>query len=244
MNGLIVEDLSSGYTDIPIIHSCTFSAKRGETFVLMGPSGHGKTTLLLTILGILSPMKGKIVLDGQDITQIPIEKRNIGYLPQDYGLFPHLTVEQNIAFGLRVRGATSHECSEAVQKMLDLVQLKGLEKRSVLELSGGQKQRVGLARALAVDPRLLLLDEPLSNIDQITKDEVARHLLELFRSLQIPIIFVTHNKEDALMLGEKVAILLDGTIEQHGSLQEVMNYPKSDLIRRLVCPLTSPVARV
>ena len=165
-----------------------------------------------------------------------MEMRNIGYLPQDYGLFTHLNVLENIAFGLRVRGVPKEEREEIAKKMLALVNLRNYEKRRIRELSGGEKQRVGLARALAVSPALLLLDEPLSNIDQVTKREVAEQLKELFKKLAIPIILVTHSSEDAHFLAEKLAVMVEGTIEQIGPVHEIMTHPKNEFIKKLLNP--------
>ncbi|MBI3630800.1 MAG: ABC transporter ATP-binding protein [Candidatus Sungbacteria bacterium] len=236
MKELSIQNLTTGYGQKIIIEDLSLKVREKETLVLMGISGSGKTTLLLTILGILSPAKGAIVLHERDIRSLPIEERNIGYLPQDYGLFPHLNIFDNIAYGLRVRRASAAEQERGVGEMLSLVGLEGFEKRRVQEISGGQRQRVGLARALAIKPDLLLLDEPLSNIDQVTKWEVATHLKNLFAKLDIPIIVVTHNHEDALFLAEHLAIMNDGKIEQMGSVTEIMKNPKSSFIKRLLAP--------
>lgn len=236
MKGLRIDNLTAGYGEKTIITDLTLEVKEKETLILMGISGSGKTTLLLTILGINQPTYGKIVLDGKEINSIPIEERNIGYLPQDYGLFPHLNVIENVSYGLRVRGISKTEQQRIANEMLTLVELKGHEKRRIQELSGGQRQRVGLARALAIKPKLLLLDEPLSNIDQITKFEVAINLKNLFAKLYIPIILVTHNHEDALFLSERLAIMIDGKIEQTGNVKEVMKHPKTPFIRKLLMP--------
>lgn len=236
MQGLKIENLISGYGKNLILKNCSLEVGKKETLVLMGPSGSGKTTLLLTILGIIPKISGEIFLKEKEISTTPIEKRNIGYLPQDYGLFPHLNVEENIVFGLRVRGASKEEKESTIKQMLHLVNLNNYEKRKINELSGGEKQRVGLARALAVKPNLLLLDEPLSNIDQVTKREVALQLKELFKKLEIPIILVTHNNEDAIFLAEKLAIMIEGKIEQLGTLSEVKNNPKNEFIKRLLNP--------
>ena len=238
MAELRIENLTSGYHGKSIIKKLHLEALPLETLVLMGSSGSGKTTLLLTILGIVHASEGKVILDNKDISLIPIENRNIGYLPQDYGLFPHMSVQENVAFGLKVRGVAKNEREEKATQMLQLVNLGGFEKRKIHELSGGEKQRVGLARALAVDPALLLLDEPLSNIDQVTKHEVAKQLKQLFRKLKIPIILVTHNHEDAIFLADKLAILIDGVIEQVGSLDEVLQHPKNAFIKRLLRPFS------
>jgi len=238
MAELKIENLSSGYRGKSIIKKLCLEALPLETMVMMGPSGSGKTTLLLTILGIVPPLEGRVFLNGKDITDRPIENRNIGYLPQDYGLFPHMNVQENVAFGLKVRGVPRDIREKKATEMLQLVNLKGFEKRKIPELSGGERQRVGLARALAIDPALLLLDEPLSNIDQVTKYEVAEQLKLLFQKLKIPIILVTHNHEDAIFLANKLVILINGIIEQIGTLNEVFEHPKSEFIKRLLRPFS------
>lgn len=227
MKGLSLQNIESGYGEKPIVKGLSLEVGPKETLVLMGPSGSGKSTLLLTILGIIRSMKGEILLNEKKITDFPIEMRNIGFLPQDYGLFPHLNVIDNVSYGLRVRGIPRTERASIAQNMLTLVELHGHEKRSIKELSGGQRQRVGLARALAIKPDLLLLDEPLSNIDQVTKFDVAKQLKELFHKLEIPVILVTHNHEDALFLSERLAIMIDGRIEQIGSVDEIIKVPKT-----------------
>jgi len=236
--GLRIEALSAGYGEGAVIQDLSLNVAEGETVILMGPSGSGKTTLLLALLGILPLMSGTVFLNGSDITQLPIEERGIGYLPQDYGLFPHMNVLDNIGFGLRVRKVTRGEREERAREMLHLVHLSGFERRKIRELSGGERQRVGLARALAVRPKLLLLDEPLSNVDQVTKGDVANELKELFGRLNIPILFVTHNHEDALFLAETIAILIAGRIEQVGKAEEILEHPKSVFIQRLLKPFS------
>lgn len=236
MMGLSLQNIEAGYDEKIIIKNLSLEIHSKETLVLMGTSGSGKSTLLLTILGIVNPLKGKIFLNNKEISSLPIELRNIGYLPQDYGLFPHLNVIDNVSYGLRMRGMKRNEYQKIALEMLDLVDLNGFEKRKIKELSGGQRQRVGLSRALAIKPDLLLLDEPLSNIDNVTKIDVAKQLKELFKKLEIPIILVTHNHEDALFLAETLAILIDGKIEQIGKIEEIINNPKTDFIKRLLMP--------
>lgn len=238
MKGLSIQNLTTGYGQKSIIEDLSLEVTEKETLVLMGISGSGKTTLLLTILGIITPKKGKIILNDTEINTVQIEERNIGYLPQDYGLFPHLNVIDNVDYGLRVRGLPKSEREAIAEDMLNLTDLKGLETKKVSELSGGQRQRVGLARALAIKPKLLLLDEPLSNIDQVTKLDVATQLKELFKKLEIPIILVTHNHEDALFLAERLAIMIDGKIEQEGLVAEIIKNPKTPLIARLLKPFS------
>lgn len=233
---LSIQNISTGYGQENIIEDLSLEVKEKETLVLMGISGSGKSTLLLTILGIIKPRKGKIFLNNKEITALPIEERNIGFLPQDYGLFPHLNVIENVAYGLKMRGFSRKDQLEKAQEMLSLVDLKRYDAKRIHEISGGQRQRVGLARALAIKPELLLLDEPLSNIDQITKFEVATNLKNLFAKLEIPIILVTHNHEDASFLSEQLAILVDGKIEQIGRVEEIIENPKTPFIKRLLVP--------
>lgn len=238
MNKLSLQHVTAGYGDKIIVNDLTLDVEPKETMVIMGPSGAGKTTLFQTILGLLTPREGKIILNDQDLVPLTIESRNIGYLPQskNYGLFPHLNVLDNVAYGLRVRGVDRKERGERARKMLDMVELHGVENIPVGELSGGQSQRVGLARALAIEPQLLLLDEPLSNVDQVTKFEVASELKKLFARINIPVLLVTHAHEDALFLAERLAIMVDGRIEQVGPVKDVMQSPKTDLIKRLLRP--------
>ena len=236
MKGLSIENLESGYGEKLIVKGLSLEVAPNETLIIMGASGSGKTTLLLTILGIITPENGEIMLDGKSLLPLPIEQRNIGYLPQDYGLFPHLNIIENVSYGLRVRGIARSERDDIANEMLKLVELEGFGKKRIQEISGGQRQRVGLARALAISPGLLLLDEPLSNIDQVTKSDVAKHLKLLFRKLQIPVILVTHNHEDAIFLAERLAIMIDGRIEQTGTVDEIIKSPKTPFIKRILMP--------
>ena len=238
MEGLSLRNLTAGYNNKPVFTNLNLEVPAATTLVLMGVSGSGKTTLLKTILGIVTPTAGSVFLQGRDITSLPIEERNIGYLAQNYGLFPHMSVGENVAYGLRVRGASLEEQEAVVSQMLKLVELDGYEARPIHDLSGGEQQRVGLARALAVKPALFLLDEPLSNIDQATKFDVARDMKKLFALLNIPIILVTHQYEDVQFFGTSVAIMIRGVIEQQGSYQEIVAHPKTPFIKRLVTPFS------
>lgn len=238
MEGLILKDLTAGYSGVAVLKELNLEVPPHTVCVLMGLSGSGKTTLLRTITGLMQPMHGSIFLAGKDITRVPIEQRGIGYLPQNYGLFPHLTVAGNIAYGLRIQGKSSNEQKDEVTRMLELIELSGYEDKDVRELSGGQQQRVALARALVVNPKLILSDEPLSNIDQATKFDVAAQLKKSFDTLQIPIILVTHQYEDAQFFGARVAIMVDGVIEQIGSYEELVSHPKTPFIKKLLVPFT------
>ena len=256
MSKLSIQHVDAGYGDKIIVKDVSLDVQPKEALVIMGPSGSGKTTLFLTILGIINPRKGRLLLNDQDIAALPIENRNIGYLPQskNYGLFPHLAVLDNVAYGLRVRGVDRTTREARARKMLEMVELQDVAVRRVDELSGGQSQRIGLARALAIEPHLLLLDEPLSNVDQVTKFEVASALKKLFARIDVPVLLVTHAHEDALFLAKRLAVMVDGKIEQIGPVEEVMQSPKTDLIKRLLrpfgngeadaaCPETAPVGK-
>ena len=235
---LSLTEIAAGYGEKMVIQDISLQVQSEEALVLMGPSGSGKTTLLLAILGIIMPAKGRIFLNDVDVGKLPIEDRNIGYVPQDYGLFPHLKVIDNVSYGLVVRGIAKDEREKIATEMLSLVDLLGFENRKVNELSGGQRQRVALARALAIKPNLLLLDEPLANIDPVTKLEVATGLKTLFQKLEIPIILVTHNHEDAFFLAERLAVMIDGRIIQEGKIGEVIKKPKNPLIKKLLQPFS------
>jgi ABC-type Fe3+/spermidine/putrescine transport system ATPase subunit len=242
MNTLLLQHVKAGYGNRVIVKDVSLEVRPKEAMVIMGPSGCGKTTLFLSILGIITPRHGRMLLNDQDIAALPIEQRNIGYLPQakNYGLFPHLNVLDNVAYGLRVRGVDPREREKRAREVLELVELHGFAKRRVDELSGGQSQRIGLARALAIEPQLLLLDEPLSNVDQVTKFEVASELKKLFERIDIPVLLVTHGHEDAVFLGGQLAVMVEGKIEQVGTVKKVMQSPKTDLIKRLLRPFGDP----
>src|SRR6266516_5909501 len=193
MSQLSLKNIEAGYGDKVIVKDVSLDVRPKEAMVIMGPSGCGKTTLFQTILGIVTPRKGQILLNDQDLAALPIERRNIGYLPQskNYGLFPHLSVLDNVTYGLRVRGIDRKERAKRARKMIELVELHGLENRRVDEMSGGQSQRIGLARALAIEPQLLLLDEPLSNVDEVTKFEDASELKKLLGRIDVTVLLVT-----------------------------------------------------
>ncbi|MEM1673573.1 MAG: ABC transporter ATP-binding protein [Candidatus Bathyarchaeia archaeon] len=237
MRGLYVQNVSKSFNGVKALDGVELSVEQGEFMVIMGPSGCGKTTLLLVILGALKPDKGLIWIGDREISRLPIEERNIGYVPQDFGLFPHLNVYENIAFGLRVKGYSKSEVDSKVKSLLRMVDLEGFELRKPRELSGGQRQRVALARALAINPSLLLLDEPLSNIDEATKSDVIANLKNLQRKTGITTVCVTHNPEDAFKLGDRIAIMYLGKIIQCGKPKEILENPKNEVIKRLIAPM-------
>jgi len=202
----------------------------GEVFAFLGPSGCGKTTTLRVIAGLEEPDSGKVHFGDRDVTALPPEQRNAAMVFQSYALFPHLNIFDNVAFGLRARKMPKPEIAPRVSEALDLVQLGGLGKRRVTELSGGQQQRVALARALAVHPDILLLDEPLSNLDAELRYATRIQLAELQQRVGITAIYVTHDQEEALALAHRIAVLKDGHCHQIGTPDEILNHPATPFV--------------
>jgi len=199
--------------------------EEGEYFIVLGPTGAGKTVLVECIAGIHHPKKGEIYFGGERIDHLKPEERGIGYVPQDYALFPHMTVKDNIAFGLRIRRAPSSYIEETVEKLVNLLRIKHLLHRYPTTLSGGEKQRVALARALAISPRLLLLDEPLSALDEQTREELCRELRRIHRETRMMIIHISHNLEETFSLADRVCILNEGRVMAIGKPDDLLNHP-------------------
>ncbi|OIQ50689.1 Spermidine/putrescine import ATP-binding protein PotA [Pseudodesulfovibrio hydrargyri] len=207
---------------------------RGELFTFLGPSGCGKTTILRLIAGFLAPQSGSILLGGRDITRLPPEKREVGMVFQNYALFPYLTVARNVEYGLRVRRRTKAEIRSTVARYLEMVGLSGFEERRIDELSGGEQQRVALARSLAVEPRVLLLDEPLSNLDARLRDRTREELRNLQRELGITTIFVTHDQNEALTLSDRIAVFDRGRLVQTGTPADIYGRPRNGFVAGFV----------
>jgi ABC-type Fe3+/spermidine/putrescine transport system ATPase subunit len=203
---------------------------KNEYFVLLGRSGSGKTTLIKCISGLHKVTNGKIILNDRDVTQMPSEYRNIGYLPQNFALFPHLDVENNILFGLKTRKYDTNEKAERIERISNLLSIKNFLKRNVENLSGGEKQKVALARALIVYPDVLLLDEPFSSIDHGLKVELWFELKEILKKLNITVIHITHNLDEAHAVADNIAVLINGKIEQQGSKEEIFLKPKTEQV--------------
>ncbi len=198
-----IENLAFEYVKgSPVFSDVNIEMNKGGILAVCGASGAGKSTLLNIIAGFEQPTAGSITLDGKDITAVPVHKRNIGFIFQDYALFPHLTVEKNIAFGLKNTGGVSK--SARIHELLTMVQLDGYEKRFPHELSGGQQQRIALVRSLATNPRMLLMDEPFSNLDHALKDELMRQLKDIFTALSITVLFVSHDTDDIQKIADTV----------------------------------------
>jgi len=204
----------------------------GEYFIVLGPTGAGKTVLLEAMAGLYPVLAGEVWIDGREITRLNPEKRGIGIVYQDQVLFPHLTVEENIAFGLKSRKCPKREVKAKVDTMAEIMGISHLLGRNSATLSGGEKQKVALARALVTEPRALLLDEPLSALDPESKEKMQRELREIHRRIKVTIIHVTHDFEEAVILGHRVAVLNDGSIVQVGTIEEFLRHPSSEFVAR------------
>ena len=227
MTTISVTSVSKSYGAFRALDDVSIEFRDGEFFGLLGPSGSGKTTLLRAIAGFVTPDRGRIAFDGEEVDRTPVHKRRIGMVFQSYALFPHLSVARNLAFGLEVRGDPKAETERRIEEYLALVRLAGLGGRKPRELSGGQQQRVALARALITGPRVLLLDEPLGALDRKLRQEMQVELRDIQRRTGITTIFVTHDQEEALTLSDRIAIINEGHIVQVGSPQEVYERPVS-----------------
>ncbi len=225
MSRIDLQNISKSFDKKKVLDNINLIVPEGKLISLLGPSGCGKTTTLKIIAGLLNPDEGDILLEGSSVLKVPVEKRGAVIVFQDYLLFPHLNVEDNIGFGLKMAKVDKEIIRKQVQKMLGLVQLEGYEKRMPHELSGGQKQRVALARALAIEPEVLLLDEPFSNLDRKLREDMRDFILNLQRKLNITTVLVTHDKEEALMTSDKIAVMLEGKIKQSGTPLELYEKP-------------------
>lgn len=233
-----IEHLRKRFGTFTAVDDVTLDIREGELLALLGPSGSGKTTLLRVIAGLEQPDGGRVLFDGEDATSLSVQARRAGFVFQHYALFRHLTVEENIAFGLRVRRGKQRVADAAIRarvaELLSLVQLDGLSGRYPAQLSGGQRQRVALARALAIEPRVLLLDEPFGALDAQVRRDLRRWLRQLHDRTGLTTIFVTHDQEEALELADRVAILNRGRIEQLGSPAEAYDAPASPFVYSFV----------
>jgi ABC-type Fe3+/spermidine/putrescine transport system ATPase subunit len=224
---LEVRDIYKTYENQPLLNGVSFSVSPGETVCLLGASGSGKSTLLRIIAGLERPESGQILWDGQDLASTPPHLRDFGVVFQDYALFPHLTVEENVAFGLKMRNLPEKEVRSRTVESLDMVDLAGFEHRGVTDLSGGEQQRVALARALAPRPRLLMFDEPLGALDRTLKDQVLGELRSILHLTRVPAIYVTHDQEEAFTLADRILLLHGGRIVQAGAPAELWRAPAS-----------------
>jgi putative spermidine/putrescine transport system ATP-binding protein/spermidine/putrescine transport system ATP-binding protein len=227
MSAVDVEGVSRSYGLTTVLSGVSIGFEAGKFTSLLGPSGSGKTTLLRIIAGFVNPDRGRISIAGADVTQEPVWKRRIGMVFQSYALFPHMSVAQNVVFGLHRRGVRGAEANREVARALELVRLTGFENRRPKQLSGGQQQRVALARAIVTNPTVLLLDEPLSALDRRLRHEMQVELRRIQRESGLTTIFVTHDQEEALTLSDRIAILDRGRIVQDGAPGEIYEHPRT-----------------
>jgi len=226
--------VSKRYGAVDAVRDVSLSIPSGEILTLLGPSGSGKTTLLRLIAGFETTDVGSVWLDGKDVTRVPAYERDVHLVFQSYALFPHLSVAENVAFGLKMRGVAKAEREKRVSEAIELVQIGGMEKRRPNELSGGQRQRVALARALVCRPKVLLLDEPLSALDAKLREAMQVELKKLQQKVGITFVFVTHDQESALVLSDRIAVVNQGRIEQQGSVAEIYDRPRTAFVASFV----------
>ena len=231
---LDIEGLTVEYGQVAAVRGLNLTVGHGELVALVGPSGCGKTTTLGFITGFIRPKSGRVLFDGVDVTSMAPQRRGIGYVFQDYILFPHLNVFENVAFGLRAQHLPHHVIRRRVGEALEQVHLPGLDQRRATQLSGGQQQRVAIARALALQPQLLLLDEPLAALDIQTRREVRQELRHILVNIGITTILVTHQYLEALLFGQSILVLDAGRIIQQGSQHDLLLYPRSSYVAELV----------
>lgn len=225
-----VVGISKRFGKASVLENISFDVGEGEVLVLLGASGSGKTTILRIIAGLEMPYTGKVILHGKDVTELPARERGVGVIFQSYALFPKMTVEKNIGYGLRIRKRKRKEIRETVNELLSLVQLEEHRKKYPSQLSGGQQQRVAIARTLAYKPEVLLFDEPFGALDTQTRVHLRREIRALLKKVNVPSIFITHDQEEALELGDRVAVLNVGHIEQIGTPFEIYNHPATEYV--------------
>ncbi|NCJ05267.1 sulfate ABC transporter ATP-binding protein [Synechococcales cyanobacterium C] len=234
---IIVESVSKNFGEFQALDRVSLKVKDGGLVALLGPSGSGKSTLLRAISGLETVDSGKILINGQDTTNLDVRQRNIGFVFQHYALFKHLTVRQNVAFGLDIRKRPRGEVQQRVGDLLELVQLTGLGDRYPSQLSGGQRQRVALARALAVQPQVLLLDEPFGALDAKVRKELRAWLRRLHDEVHVTSVFVTHDQEEAMEVADEVVIMNHGRIEQVGTPEEIYDNPATAFVMSFIGPV-------
>ncbi|EFU75705.1 ABC transporter ATP-binding protein [Lachnoanaerobaculum saburreum] len=231
---LSLENIEKSFDGEKILKNISLDIGRGEFITLLGSSGCGKTTTIRIIAGLETPDGGKVVLNGKDITALAPEKRDVNTVFQNYALFPHMNVEKNIGYGLRLKKMSQNEIKNEVKNALSLVQLEGFEKRNPSQLSGGQKQRVAIARAVVNKPSVLLLDEPLGALDLMLRRQMQTELKKLQKALGITFIYITHDQEEALNMSSRIVVMRNGKIEQTGTPSEVYDTPKTAFVAEFV----------
>jgi spermidine/putrescine ABC transporter ATP-binding subunit len=239
-----IEGVSKRFGDIEVVKSVSIDVAPGTILSLLGPSGCGKTTILRMIAGLLRPSSGRIRIAGEDVTGVPPHRRKLGMVFQNYSLFPHMNVTDNVAFGLKMQGTSREASRGTVGQALAMVRMGGMERRFPSELSGGQQQRVALARALVTRPRLLLLDEPFGALDRNLREEMQIEVKQLQRELEITFVFVTHDQEEALTLSDRIAVMRAGEIQQFGTPSEIFEAPATQFVAEFFGKLNTLAVRV
>ncbi|PSB16117.1 sulfate ABC transporter ATP-binding protein [Phormidesmis priestleyi ULC007] len=235
--GILIQDVSKRFGSFQAVDQVNLEVKSGSLVALLGPSGSGKSTLLRLISGLETPDVGRILITGEDATDRSVQDRNIGFVFQHYALFKHLTVRQNIAFGLEIRKAKTTRVRQRVEELLDLVQLSGMGDRYPSQLSGGQRQRVALARALAVEPKVLLLDEPFGALDAKVRKDLRVWLRRLHDEVHVTTVFVTHDQEEAMEVSDEIVVMNKGKVEQVGTPAEIYDHPASAFVMSFIGPV-------
>ncbi|SOE16515.1 putative spermidine/putrescine transport system ATP-binding protein [Hoeflea halophila] len=234
MSAVTLNNIVKRFGDYTAVHQMSLDIEEGSFVTLLGPSGCGKTTTLRMIAGLLDPSEGEIAIKGKRVNDVPIHKRNLGLVFQNYALFPHKTVADNVAFGLNYRNVSKEDARRKVAEALDLVQLPDLGGRYPKELSGGQQQRIALARAIVIEPDVLLLDEPLSALDANLREDMRVELKRIQQSIGVTTVFVTHDQTEALAMSDKIIVMSEGRVEQIGAPEEVYNTPASEFVAQFL----------
>ncbi|WP_309736841.1 TOBE-like domain-containing protein [Chamaesiphon sp. OTE_75_metabat_556] len=235
--GIAVENISKCFGNFQAVDRATLEIGQDSLIALLGPSGSGKSTLLRLIAGLETPDEGRLWLAGKDATQQSVRERNIGFVFQNYALFKHLTIGQNIAFGMEIRSISAAKVKKKVAELLELIQLSGVGDRYPAQLSGGQRQRVALARALAIEPKILLLDEPFGALDARVRRDLRAWLRQLHDRSHVTTVFVTHDRSDAMAVADKIAIMNKGYIEQVGTPSEIYHHPANAFVMGFIGPV-------
>jgi sulfate transport system ATP-binding protein len=232
--GITVERATKRFGDFVALDDVSIEVPDGSLTALLGPSGSGKSTLLRVIAGLEEPDSGRVLISDRDMTHVPVQDRNVGFCFQHYAAFKHMTVGQNVGFGLQIRKRSKQEIDKRVHELLQLVQLEGLIDRYPSQLSGGQRQRMALARALAVEPRVLLLDEPFGALDARVRTELRQWLRRLHDEVHVTTIFVTHDQEEAMDVAGQIVVMNDGAVEQTGSPRDLYDHPNTEFVMGFV----------
>lgn len=232
---LMIINVSKAYTpETPVLQNINLTIQEGEIVCLLGPSGCGKTTLLRIVAGLEQPDRGQITLSGRDLSRAPVHQRNFGLMFQEFALFPHRTVAENVAFGLRMAGMRRTQITQRVQEVLALVNLEGYGERSIFALSGGERQRVALARSLAPHPRLLMLDEPLGSLDRTLREELMVELRTILKEVGVTALYVTHDQQEAFAVADRLVVMRQGQIEQIGTPPVIYHTPANAFVARFL----------